>query len=551
MHGKTAHVDTFVIENLPLEKYQPEFVFDDTRLKFPEHLNSATELLDKKLEQGLGDKIAFFTPSDAWSYRKLYEKTNQIAHVLKDNLGIVPGNRVLLRSPNNIMMVACWLAVLKAGAVAVSTMPLLRAKELVPVIEKGKISLALCDKRVAEEMENAKKGTSQLERICYFDGSGKEKAGEELEGLMKDKPLVFNNVDTFSHDPALIAFTSGTTGIPKGTIHYHRDIMAMCICFSETVLKPSKDDIFIGSPPIAFTFGLGVLVTFPMHAGASCVLLEQAGPDQLLDQIKEFKATICCTAPTAYKAMLNNMDALDLSCLKKCVSAGENLPLPVFTAWEKATGIKIINGIGATEMIHIFISAAGEDIRPGATGKPIYGYQARIVDEKMTVLPAGEKGMLAVKGPTGCRYLADVRQKEYVKNGWNITGDVFKMDEEGYFWFQARGDDMIVSSGYNIGGPEVESTLMDHEAVEECAVVAWPDSERGSVVKAYIVLCEKYTPSEILIKELQNFVKHHAAPYKYPRIVEFVPALPKTETGKIQRFKLRAEHIDKSSEKSE
>ncbi len=540
MHGKTAHVDTFVIENLPLEKDQPDFIFDGTRLAFPEHLNSAAELLDKKIEQGLGDRIAFRTPTDTWSYRKLYEKANQIAHVLQDDLGIVPGNRVLLRSPNNIMMVACWLAVLKAGAVAVSTMPLLRAKELVPVIEKGNISLALCDKRVGEEMENAGHRTAKLERICYFDGSGRENAGEELESLMKDKPLVFDNADTFSHDPALIAFTSGTTGIPKGTIHYHRDIMAMCICFSETVLKPAMDDIFIGSPPIAFTFGLGVLVTFPMHAGASCVLLEQAGPDQLLDQMKKFKATICCTAPTAYKAMLNNMEPSDLSGLKKCVSAGENLPLPVFTAWEKTTGIKIINGIGATEMIHIFISAAGDDIRPGATGKPIYGYQACIVDENMNVLPPGEKGMLAVKGPTGCRYLADVRQKEYVKNGWNITGDVFKMDEDGYFWFQARGDDMIVSSGYNIGGPEVESTLMDHEAVEECAVVAWPDPERGSVVKAYIVLGENFTPSDMLVKELQTFVKEHAAPYKYPRIVEFVPALPKTETGKIQRFKLRA-----------
>lgn len=546
MQKKTALIDTFVIENLPLEKDQPEFIFDDTRLKFPEHLNCAYELLDKKIEQGLGDKIAFYTPNAQWSYRTLYEKANQIAHVITDDLGIVPGNRILLRSPNNIMMVACWLGVLKAGAVAVSTMPLLRAKELVPVIEKGNISLALCDQRVAEEMESAKNKTLQMIRICYFDGSGKENAGSELEDLMKSKSTVFENVNTYSHDPALIAFTSGTTGIPKGTIHYHRDVMAMCICFSDTVLNPSQNDIFIGSPPIAFTFGLGVLVTFPMHAGASCVLLEQAGPDQLIKQIEKFKATICCTAPTAYKAMLNDMTNVDLTCLKKCVSAGENLPLPVFTAWEKATGIKIINGIGATEMIHIFISAAGDDIKPGATGKPIYGYQACIVDVKMNVQPPDEKGMLAVKGPTGCRYLADPRQKQYVKNGWNITGDVFKMDKEGYFFFQARGDDMIVSSGYNIGGPEVESTLMEHEAVDECAVVAWPDTERGSVVKAYIVPSEAVTPSDALVKDLQNFVKKHAAPYKYPRIIEFVKALPKTETGKIQRFKLRAENIEKS-----
>jgi 2-aminobenzoate-CoA ligase len=321
--------------------------------------------------------------------------------------------------------------------------------------------------------------------------------------------------------------------------------MAMCICFSDHVLKPSPEDLFIGSPPIAFTFGLGTLVTFPMHAGAAAVLLEQAGPDQLIRQIERFRATICCTAPTAYKAMLNAMDTVDVSSLKKCVSAGENLPLPVFTAWKQATGIQIINGIGSTEIIHIFISAADEDIRPGSTGKPIFGYQACIVDENMNPRPPGEKGMLAVKGPTGCRYLADTRQKEYVKKGWNVTGDVFEMDADGYFWFQARGDDMIISAGYNIGGPEVEGTLLDHPAVGECAVVGWPDEERGSIVKAYVVLSEGREPSDALIKELQDFVKQHAAPYKYPRAIEFLGSLPKTETGKIQRFKLRAENYQK------
>jgi 2-aminobenzoate-CoA ligase len=440
------------------------------------------------------------------------------------------------------MMVACWFAVLKLGAVVVSTMTLLRAKELIPVIEKGKIGLALCDKRLSDEMEKAKNAVPGLKRICYFDGSGNENAGDELEELMHTKSSDFINVNTYSHDPALIGFTSGTTGVPKGTIHYHRDIMAMCLCFSDHVLKPEKDDIFIGSPPIAFTFGLGALVTFPMHAGAACVLLEQVMPNELIKKIGEFKATICCTAPTAYKAMLNVIDQFDLSSLRKCVSAGETLPLTTFNSWKEATGIKIIDGIGATEMIHIFISAAGDEIKPGATGKAIFGYQACIMDDQMNRLPPGEKGMLAVKGPTGCRYLADRRQAKYVRNGWNVTGDVFKMDEDGYFWFQARGDDMIVSSGYNIGGPEVESTLMEHAAVNECAVVAWPDKERGNIVKAYIVLSENYAPSDNLIKELQNFVKQHAAPYKYPRAIEFLARLPKTETGKIQRFKLKEEN---------
>lgn len=536
---KTAHIDTFVIDNLPSEEDLPEFCFENSELQFPEQLNCAYELLEKKIDQGFGDNIAFYTLNEKWTYREVLTKANQIAHVLKDDLGVIPGNRVLLRSPNNPMMVVCWFAVLKVGGVVISTMTLLRSKELVPVIEKGKISLSLCDKRLSDEMEKTKNATSGLERICYFDGSGEENTGAELEDLMESKPTVFENINTYSHDPALIAFTSGTTGIPKGTIHYHRDVMAMCICFSENVLKPSKDDIFIGSPPIAFTFGLGVIVTFPMHAGAASVLLEQASPDQLIKNIEKFRATICSTAPTAYKAMLNNIDEFDLSSLKKCVSAGETLPLPTFTSWQDSTGIKIIDGIGATEMIHIFISAAGDDIRPGFTGKAIFGYQACLVDEKMNKLPSGEKGMLAVKGPTGCRYLADERQKNYVKNGWNITGDVFEMNEEGYFWFHARGDDMIVSSGYNIGGPEVESTLMDHEAVDECAVVAWPDQERGHIVKAYIVLSKKFNPSDELIKELQDFVKHQAAAYKYPRAIEFLTALPKTETGKIQRFKLR------------
>ena len=535
----TSHIDTFVIDNLPSEAYQPEFCFENSELQFPEQLNCAYELLDKKIEQGFGDNIAFYTLNEKWTYRDVLAKANQIAQVLKDDLGVIPGNRVLLRSPNNPMMVACWFAVLKVGGVVISTMTLLRSKELIPVIEKGKISLSLCDKRLSDEMEKAKDATSELERICYFDGSGEESAGGELENLMESKPTVFENLNTYSHDPALIAFTSGTTGIPKGTIHYHRDVMAMCICFSDNVLKPSKDDIFIASPPIAFTFGLGVIVAFPMHAGAATVLLEQAAPDQLIQAIETFRATICSTAPTAYKAMLNDIETIDVSSLKKCVSAGETLPLPTFSSWKDATGIKIIDGIGATEMIHIFISAAVDDIRPGATGKPVFGYQACIVDEKMNRLPPGEKGLLAVKGPTGCRYLADDRQKNYVKNGWNITGDVFEMDEDGYFWFHARGDDMIVSSGYNIGGPEVESTLMDHEAVEECAVVACPDAERGHIVKAYIVLSKNVSPSAELIKELQDFVKQQAAPYKYPRAIEFITALPKTETGKIQRFKLR------------
>jgi 2-aminobenzoate-CoA ligase len=542
---QTTHVDTFVVDNLPAVEDQPEFLFSSPELVFPERLNCATELLDNKLKAGLGEKIVFYTPNEAWTYRNLYEKANQIAHVLTTDLQIVPGNRILLRSPNNVMMVACWFGALKAGAVVVATMTLLRAKELVPVIEKGHIALALCDRRVADELEKAGQTSSVLKRICYFDGSGTPGGGAELEELMKTKPTVFDNVPTYSHDPALIGFTSGTTGVPKGTIHYHRDVMAMCICFSDHVLKPSQEDLFIGSPPIAFTFGLGTLVTFPMHAGAASVLLEQAGPDQLIRQIERFRATICCTAPTAYKAMLNSIDSVDLSSLKKCVSAGENLPLPVFTAWRQATGIQIINGIGSTEMIHIFISAADGDIRPGSTGKPIFGYQACVVDENMNLLPPGQKGMLAVKGPTGCRYLADARQKDYVKKGWNVTGDVFEMDADGYFWFQARGDDMIISAGYNIGGPEVEGTLLDHPAVEECAVVAWPDEERGSIVKAYIVLPEGREASDLLVKELQDFVKQHAAPYKYPRAIEFLKALPKTETGKIQRFKLRAENYRK------
>jgi len=531
----TAHQDRFARDNLPPPELWPELGFDLPELHYPERLNCAVELLDKMVEKGFGENIALRTPDGKCTYRQLLVRANQIAHVLREDMHLVPGNRVLLRGPNNPMMAACWLAVIKAGCIAVATMPLLRAKELQQVIDKARIGAALCDVRLVEELEIAKKICPTLKQVVCFNQGG---AGS-LEGMLESKPADFENVETALDDVALIAFTSGTTGQPKGTMHFHRDVMAMCDCFPRSILKPEANDVFCGTPPIAFTFGLGGMLCFPLRYGASTVLQEKLMPDTLLQTIQDQKATICFTAPTFWRQMAGLAHQYDISSLKKCVSAGEALPDATRQLWKEATGIEIIDGIGATEMIHIFISHTPEKVRRGATGYAIPGYQACVVDESGKPLPPGEVGHLAVKGPTGCRYLSDERQKNYVSNGWNITGDAYMMDADGYFFYQARTDDMIISAGYNIAGPEVEDALLKHPAVAECGVVGVADEERGQIVKAFVLLRAGFVPEASLVKELQDFVKNSIAPYKYPRSIEFVTALPRTETGKLQRFRLR------------
>ncbi len=539
----SAHIDTFARDNLPPAAQQPEFVFDLPELNYPARLNACTELLDRTVERGLGERPCILTPSGTLTYAQLFERVNRIANVLVNDLGLVPGNRVLLRSANNAMMVAAYLAVLKAGGVVVATMPLLRAKEISYVLQKAKIAFALCDSRLADEIEKARPNAPELKKISYW-GAG------DLEALMA-KPGYenFAACNTAADDVCLIAFTSGTTGQPKGTMHFHRDLLAICDTYGKHVLRANADDRFIGSPPLAFTFGTGGLVFFPMRVGASTVLLEKAAPDDLLAAIAQYKATVCFTAPTAYRAMLGKLEGRDISSLRKCVSAGEALPKATWEAWHAATGIKILDGIGSTEMLHIFIGSPEESLRPGATGKPVPGYRARIVDDGGNEVAAGTPGKLAVRGPTGCRYLADERQRKYVEDGWNITGDTYLCDQDGYFWYQARSDDMIVSAGYNIAGPEVEAALLAHPAVAECGVVGCPDAERGQIVKAYVVLRAGFTGDAAMTRTLQEFVKAEVAPYKYPRAVEYVAALPKTGTGKLQRFRLREQAAQSANTK--
>jgi 2-aminobenzoate-CoA ligase len=530
----TAHVDAFARQLLPSCDLLPEFIFTLPELKYPEWLNCVSYFLDRWVEQGRGNATCVVSSSVSYTYRELQQLVNRIANVLVGKLDVIPGTRVLLRSANNPMMVATYLAILKAGGIVVATMPLLRAKELAYPIGKAKVALALCDGKLSDEMEKAKSAAPMLRRIVYWGTEG----AESLESLIADASPDFSAVNTASDDVCLIAFTSGTTGDPKGTMHFHRDMLAVCDGYARNVLRATQGDRFIGSAPLAFTFGLGG-VLFPMHIGASYIVLEKTAPDELLAAIERYKATICFTAPTAYRAMLGRISGHDISSLRKCVSAGETLPKPTFDAWLDATGIRLMDGIGSTEMLHIFISATEEEIRPGATGKPVPGYEARIVDEAGNELPPGTMGRLAVRGPTGCRYLADERQRIYVQNGWNLTGDTYVMDSDGYFWYQSRSDDMIVSAGYNIAGPDVEAALLTHPAVAECGVVGAPDEVRGTIVKAYIVPASGVTPDARLAIELQEHVKREIAPYKYPRAIEFIAQLPKTETGKLKRFALR------------
>jgi 2-aminobenzoate-CoA ligase len=531
----SAHVDSFARDHLPPADQWPEFIFDLPELHYPPRLNCVAELLDRHVALGRGARTAVLGETIAWSYADLQRQVDRIAHVLRTDLGLVPGNRVLLRGANHPMMAAAILAVFKAGLVAVPTMPLLRARELGVIIDKARVDAVLCARSLAQELEQLPGHPP----VIYFQDPDHP---DGLEARMADHDAAFAPVDTLADDVCLISFTSGTTGIPKGTMHFHRDILAICDCFPPHTLGVREDDVFIGTPPLAFTFGLGGLLLFPLRAGAAGVLLEKLTPESLLAAIARFKATVCFTAPTFYRQMtplVTQYAKYDISSLQKCVSAGEALPLATREAWKNATGIDMIDGIGSTEILHIFISASGADIRPGATGKPVPGYRACVLGADGQPVGPGVIGRLAVKGPTGCRYLADERQRNYVLNGWNLTGDAYEMDADGYFYYRSRTDDMIISAGYNIAGAEVEEVLLRHPAVAECGVVGRPDAERGQIVEAHIVPKPGVDPSPALARELQDFVKAHIAPYKYPRAVHFTDKLPRTETGKLQRFKLR------------
>jgi 2-aminobenzoate-CoA ligase len=524
--GPSAHADTFCRDNLPPPEQWPEFVFDLPGLSYPAQLNAAAELLDATAERlGAGRRCLLTPGGTSWSYGELRAVTDQIARVLTDRLGVVPGNRVLLRGPNNPWLAACWLAV--------PTMPLLRASELTAIASIARPMLAICDARFTDDLKAADLGGAP---VITYGGPGED----DLIALASQAEAAFTAVATAADDVALLAFTSGTTGKPKATMHFHRDLLAIADTFSEHVLRPSAGDLFTGTPPLAFTFGLGGLLLFPLRVGAATLLVEKATPDQLADAIDEHGVTICFTAPTAYRAMLRSGRAPALRrTLRRAVSAGEHLPESTWHAFLEATGVRLIDGIGSTEMLHIFVSAADDDIRPGATGKPVRGYQAAVLDDKGHPVQPGTPGRLAVKGPTGCRYLADSRQTTYVQDGWNFTGDTFVQDPDGYLIYLARSDDMIVSSGYNIAGPEVEEALLQHDAVAECCVVGLPDPERGQLVTAYVVLRDGLSPAPELAAELQDFAKQQIAPYKYPRAVSFVTALPRSSTGKVQRYVLR------------
>ncbi|CAD6542887.1 Benzoate--CoA ligase [Paraburkholderia kirstenboschensis] len=540
----SAHVDTFARDNLPPQDQWPVFLLDNSDVAYPARFNCATELLDRTIEAGHGERTAVWSLVDgeprATSYNELLAMVNRSAHVLVDEMGLQPGNRILLRGPNTLQMAVAALAALKVGLVAVPTMPLLRAKELKQIIVKAQVSAALCDARLTEELARCSDPQDEfycadLKQTLLFH----DDAVDSLDTLAVNKPADFAACDTAADDVCLIAFTSGTTGAPKGCMHFHRDVLAMCDLFPRHVLKPSASDIFCGTPPLAFTFGLGGLLCFPLRVGASTVLIEKLTPETLLQTVERFHASIMFTAPTFYRQMAPLVARYDVSSLQKTVSAGEALPDSTRRLWRDATGIDMIDGIGGTELIHIFISAQGDEIRPHAIGRAVPGYVVQAVDDAMQPVAPGTIGKLAVRGPTGCRYLADERQLKFVRDGWNLPGDSVYLDADGYVFYQARADDMIVSAGYNISGPEVESVLLQHEAVAECGVIGVPDETRGQIVKAFVVLNSGYTRDDNLVAQLQDFVKNAVAPYKYPRVVAFVDSLPRTETGKLKRFELR------------
>jgi 2-aminobenzoate-CoA ligase len=544
----STHVDTFTRGHLPPSDQWPVFMADLPELNYPDQLNCAVELVDRHVQGGRGDRIALHGVSDfntgggdfSWTYAQLQDKSNRIAQVLTQDMGLVPGNRILLRGGNSPMMAACLLGALKAGLVAVPTMPLLRAGELVQIIDKAQVSAALCDSLLADELQHCMTPGHASHVPCLKQSvMFRSEAADGLEQRMQRHNAAYTPHATSRDDVCLIAFTSGTTGKPKGTMHFHRDVLAMCDLFPRHILCMTENDVVCGTPPIAFTFGLGGLLAFPLRYGASTVLLEKHTPETLLQTVAKYRVTQCYTAPTMYRQMATMAGQHDLSSLQHPVSAGEALPDATRQLWKQATGIEMTDGIGGTEVIHIYISSAGQQVRAGSIGQVVPGYVAQIVDDDMQPVPPGVVGRLAVRGPTGCKYLADPRQQDYVKDGWNLPGDTFVMDADGYFSYQARNDDMIISAGYNIAGPEVEGALLQHPAVAECGVVGMPDEDRGHIVQAYVVLKPGHTGDATMEKALQEHVKQTIAPFKYPRKIVFMDVLPRTETGKLQRFKLR------------
>jgi len=524
--------DPFAQAGLPPRAAWPDLLLDAPDFRYPARLNCVSELLDAWVARGAGDRPCLRAAGGAhWSYAALSEAVSRIAHVLTQHCGLRPGGRVLLRAPNTPLMVASYLAVMKAGGIAVATMPLLRRRELSFILRKAAITLALCDHRLLDELHGAADGLT----IVPMGGD----TADDLTRRMADAPADFVACPTAADDVCLIAFTSGTTGTPKATMHFHRDMLAVCDAYGRHILRATADDVFIGSAPLAFTFGLGASVLFPLRAGASVILLEAPTPERLLETLREERPTICFTAPTAYRAMLGMLRPDDTASLRRCVSAGEVLPAATWHAWHDATGLRLMDGIGSTELLHIFLAAPHDAIRPGATGLPVPGYEAKLIDADGADLPRGSTGRLAVRGPTGCRYLDDARQAAYVQNGWNVTGDTYRQDDDGYFWFVARSDDMIVSAGYNIAAPEVEAAVLTHPDVLECAVVGEPCAQRGQLVRALVVLRDPARADAALARSIQDRVKAEIAPYKYPRQVDFVASLPRTESGKLQRFRLR------------
>ncbi len=539
----SGHVDGFTRAQLPPFSEWPVLWLDGV-YESPPQLNAAHELLDRAVSEGCGDRVALITQNgdgswDECTYAQLLAQVDSLAHVLTHDLALRPGNRVLLRGYNGRWMTAAWLATLKVGCVAVTTMPMLRATELRVVIERAQCTVGLCDARLLEELSTASTAAECLRNMAVWGSD----ASDGLDHAITRYTAPFAAHATASDDVALIAFTSGTTGVPKGCMHFHRDVLAMCRGFAAQVLGLTSTDRCIGTPPIAFTFGLGAVLCFPLAARGSAVLLERATPESLLDAIAATRATVTFTAPTFYRhmslAIRQQPGRFDTTSLRASVSAGEALPDATRTLWRETTGIEMLDGIGATELIHIFIAAAGTDVRHGAIGRAVPGYDVAILDDALQPVPHGTIGRLAVRGPTGCRYLNDDRQRSYVQGGWNLTGDACTMDADGYVYFSARTDDLIISSGYNIGAPEVEAALLLHDAVLECAVIGVPDEARGQAVKAFVVLAPSWEAAPELARVLQDHVKDVIAPYKYPRSIAFVASLPKTETGKLQRFRLK------------
>ncbi len=551
--GKEVEKLSLIERYGPPRELWPRFGLDFPEAReWPAKLNIAEVLVDDNLKRG--DKPAILYEDRQIKYRELQLMINKFGNALKV-LDVKPYDRVMLRLPNIPEFIVSSLAVQKLGAVSVPTFTLLKAKELSYIASDCEAKVLITTPSLLEDVEKAKGELKTIRHIVLADAKPSEVEAPYIafDYLMDDfkEATGLEPVRVDQDEVTLLLYTSGTTGPPKGCIHTHRHYLAVADCYAKNVLQAREDDVWGGPPTMAFAYGHTGLICNPLRHGATTSLVGSGRfePASMFQLIEKHGISVFYGVPTAYRTMValkHERGKYDFSSLRVCVTAGEPCPPSLYYTIKEFFGCEVLEHMGCTELFNGFISTRFGQVKPGSMGLAVPGYDVRILGDDGNEVKTGEVGHLAVAGPIGIRYWKlPEKQAESVRNGWNHTGDMAYKDEEGFFWFASRSDDIIKTAAYRVSPHEVEEALIKHGAVAEAGVIGVPDLERGQIIKAFIVLKPDHKPSSRLEEELRVFVKDQIAPYKAPKEVEFVKELPKTETGKIRRAELKRKELKK------